>query len=187
VAAEDSPEALRAPPPLFTGVRGGYDVDLRRSASRGMTLLGHLLEANDGRLSLKPDLEENLRKGDEAFERFTRAVDDYVRKTGADDPVQGDDDRPPVTGHVDEIREVDVRAAEIHSVIWATGYSVDFGWVELPVFDVRGEPIQRRGVTAERGIYFLGLKWQYKRKSSFFSGVGEDAAYLAERIAESRN
>ena len=46
-----------------------------------------------------------------------------------------------------------------------------------------GDPIHERGVTAYPGLYFLGLRWQYKLKSSFIYGVGEDAAYLADRIA----
>ena len=187
-AVEDSPETLRTMRLLFTGVHGGYDVDLRRSAARGMTLLGHLSDVCDGRLALMPDLEESLRTGDQAFEEFMCAVDEYASRTGTDAPAPlGDRMLAPVIGHVDAIREIDVRAAGIRSVIWATGYSFDFGWVHLPVFDARGEPVQRRGVTAERGIYFLGLKRQYKQKSSFLFGVGEDAAYLAERIAESQS
>ncbi len=51
--------------------------------------------------------------------------------------------------------------------IWATGYSLDFGWVGLPIFDGRGEPIHRRGVTAAPGIYFLGLRWLHTAKSQF--------------------
>jgi putative flavoprotein involved in K+ transport len=84
------------------------------------------------------------------------------------------------------VPEIDVRAAGISSVIWATGYTTDFGWVELPLFDDRGEPARSRGVTGARGVYFLGLSWLHKLKSSILCGVGEDAAYLAERIAEDR-
>ena len=180
---DDSPETLRTIRLLYTGVHGGYDIDFRGSAAKGMTLLGHVSDARDGRLALVPDLEESLRTGDQAFEEFLRAADEYASRSGTDDPAPLIDSRPaPVTGRMDTNREIDVRAAGIRSVIWATGYSLDFGWVELPVFDARGEPIQRRGVTAARGIYFLGLKRQYKLKSSFLFGVGEDAAYLAECI-----
>ena len=49
--------------------------------------------------------------------------------------------------------------------------------------DERGDPVQRRGVTALPGLYFLGLRRMYTVKSSFLFGVGEDAAYLAEQIA----
>ena len=69
-------------------------------------------------------------------------------------------------------------------MIWATGYQLDFRWIELPILDARGEPLQCRGVTSAPGIYFLGLAWMHKVKSSFLYGVGEDAEYLAERICE---
>ena len=75
-------------------------------------------------------------------------------------------------------------AARIAAVIWATGYELDFGWVELPIFDKHGAPAQYRGATALPGIYFLGLRWLYKAKSSFLYGVGEDAGYIASRIAD---
>lgn len=177
---------IRGALPLVTGVHGGYDIDLRGFASGGMTLLGHLSDARDGRLALVPDLEESLRAGDQTFVEFLRTADEYASRTGTSDlaPLCGSTP-PAVTGRMDAIREIDVHAAGIRSVIWATGYSLDFGWVELPVFNANGEPVQQRGVTAERGIYFLGLKNMYKQKSSSLFGVGEDAAYLAERIAES--
>jgi putative flavoprotein involved in K+ transport len=111
-----------------------------------------------------------------------RAIEEHVSRTGLDAPPSpGESALAPVAGLADSIH--DLGTAGIGSVIWATGYSLDFAWIELPIFDDRGEPVQRRGVTAAPGIYFLGLKRQYKMKSSLLSGVGEDAAYLAERFA----
>jgi putative flavoprotein involved in K+ transport len=82
--------------------------------------------------------------------------------------------------------QLDVRGKDIRSVIWATGYHLDFAWVELPVFDATGTPIHRRGVTAMPGLYFLGLPWLHKRKSTFLAGVGEDAGFIADAIAGAR-
>jgi hypothetical protein len=81
-------------------------------------------------------------------------------------------------------REVDTAAAGIRSVIWATGYLLDLTWVNLPIFDAAGEPTHRDGETPVPGIYLLGLSWLRKQKSSFLFGVGDDAEYLAEKIAE---
>ena len=71
---------------------------------------------------------------------------------------------------------------DIGSVIWATGYRRDFSWIDAPVLDAEGEPIQERGVTSAAGLFFLGLKWMYRRSSSFIDGVGRDAEYLADRL-----
>lgn len=72
--------------------------------------------------------------------------------------------------------EIDIRAAN--------SYFMDTGWIDLPILDRSGQPAQRRGVTSAPGIYFLGLAWMHKVKSSFLYGVGEDAKYLAERLCE---
>ena len=68
-------------------------------------------------------------------------------------------------------------------MIWATGYGFDCGWIDLPVLNTRGEPVHRRGITEVPGLYFLGLQWLSKLNSSLLSGVGDDAADLAEHIA----
>ncbi len=180
------PATRRGPAPLVTGVNGGYDVDLRGSAANGMILLGHLLDAREGTMAFAPDVEASLEAGDRSFSEFVSAVDTYVQKTGLDAqslPMA----RIESTQHGPvEIRErINVGASRIAALIWATGYEYEFGWVELPVFDARGAPVQTRGATAAPGVYFLGLQWLHKSKSSFLYGVGEDARYIASRIAES--
>jgi putative flavoprotein involved in K+ transport len=71
----------------------------------------------------------------------------------------------------------------VRTVLWATGYRRDFSWLHAPVVDATGEPVQHRGVTPAPGMYFLGLRWMYRRSSDAIHGVGGDAAFLAEQIA----
>ena len=179
---EDTPTDKREPPPLVTGVGGGHDVDIRSYAQDGMTLLGHVRQIDGGRLWLAGDLEHSLSAGDQAFIDFTSAVDEYLRRAGLDVAPNPIPTAPTTAPEV--ITEIDIRSANIRSVIWATGYALDFRWIELPIFDRSGEPMQCRGVTSAPGIYFLGLAWMYKAKSSFLYGVGEDAEHLAARICE---
>jgi len=121
------------------------------------------------------------------FTDFKKLVDDYVTKTGMDIPPK---ESQPVEGVAEPkevsnpILELDLKTAGITSIVWATGFCNDFGWVKLPLFNDTGEPVHRRGVTGFPGIYFLGLRWLYKRKSFFLimAGPAEDAAYLAEHI-----
>ena len=79
---------------------------------------------------------------------------------------------------------LDLAEAGIKTVIWATGFSWDFSWIQLPIFDEYGYPIQRRGVTDYPGLYFLGLHWLHTLLSGLFVGVGDDAAYIAEHMSE---
>jgi putative flavoprotein involved in K+ transport len=69
------------------------------------------------------------------------------------------------------------------AVIWATGYRLDHSWIELPVFDERGQVVHERGVTGAPGLYFLGLSWQYTRGSALLGWVKHDAQHLAQHIA----
>ena len=83
-----------------------------------------------------------------------------------------------------EIDSLDLRRERVAAIIWATGYDYDYGWLRLPVLDARGRPLQQRGVSPVPGLYFLGLHWMHTFKSGLFSGVGADAEYLAERMAQ---
>ena len=68
------------------------------------------------------------------------------------------------------------------TVIWATGFALDHSWIDLPVFDERGDVVHERGVTASPGLYFLGLPWMYTRGSALLGWVKDDARHVAQRI-----
>lgn len=84
---------------------------------------------------------------------------------------------------IEPLRHLDLHAAAIGTVVWATGYDYDFGWIVVPVLNTRGEPVHSQGITDVPGMYFLGLRWLTSFKSSLLSGIGEDAARLADHIA----
>jgi putative flavoprotein involved in K+ transport len=181
---EERPEARERPNPLVTGVGGGHDIDLRDYAAAGVTLLGHLLDVTGSRLLLADDLAALLAAGDESVAGFTRAVDGYLARSGLPAETEASPaGAPRRAAPPAPIRELDLAAAGIAAIVWATGFRRDFAWIDAPVFDGRGEPIHRRGVTGCAGLYFLGLPWLHKLKSSVLCGVGDDAAHLAEHIA----
>jgi putative flavoprotein involved in K+ transport len=184
--------AISQPFALLTGINGGYEADWRALASKGIVLLGRLRAVKEARLELAADLEDNLARGEEWLANFKRSVDDYVAKNKLDVPEQSTppDSRASLDGSASApILELDLRAAGITSIIWATGFGNEYGWLKLPLLDERREPVHERGVTRFPGIYFLGLRWLYKQKSGFlsFGGPAEDAAYLAEQIAVRQN
>ena len=180
----ERPDARQTPNPLVTGVDGGHDIDLRDYADRGVVLLGHLRAAVDGRLHFDDDVDAQLAKGDEGMAAFWKSADEYARRVGLERAPEGTDaSAPPPARRFASALQLDPRAAGVTSVVWATGFRADFGWIHLPTFDAAGEPLHRRGVSACPGLYFLGLPWLHKLKSSVLCGVGEDAQHLAERIA----
>jgi putative flavoprotein involved in K+ transport len=75
-------------------------------------------------------------------------------------------------------------SVDVANVIWCTGYTDDFEWMDLPAFDSDGRPRQRRGVIEKiPGLYFLGQELMFSAASATLPGVGRDAKYLAKRIA----
>lgn len=91
-------------------------------------------------------------------------------------------------GRVTEVRGglpiADGVAVQATTVVWATGYTPDYGFIELPVLDAEGRPRHERGVTDVNGLYFLGLPFQHRQTSSLLGGVGDDAEHIANVIAQ---
>jgi putative flavoprotein involved in K+ transport len=92
---------------------------------------------------------------------------------------------PRVEGVLDgKPRLADGRVLDVACVVWATGFRLDFGWIDLPIFDDGGYPMHHRGVVdAAPGLYFLGLPFQHTPTSEHVGGVGKDAQYISEHIA----
>jgi putative flavoprotein involved in K+ transport len=174
------PRARFACNPQLSGKDGGHSIELRRLGADGMTLLGHLDGASDGRISLADDLDTNLRHADTFFDEKLRPdIDAFIDAASIDAP---EDDRARIQFDPPRVASVDLRAEDISAVVWATGYRLDLGWVRPVSFDAMGYPIHRRGVTEVPGLYFLGLPWLHTQTSSLLIGVGRDAAYLGEVI-----
>ncbi len=171
-----------------SGAHGGNTVDFRRLAAQGMTLVGLTRSYENGVMTFADDLARNIAQGDASMTALLDEADAYVARNGLDLPEEPEarrlDPDPDCVTH--PIRELDLAKAGVASIIWATGYAVDYGWLKVDTFDDKGRPRHQRGVSAEPGIYFLGLPWQSRRGSSFIWGVWHDAKYLADRISTQR-
>ena len=184
---DQTPVAERGPDatlPLITGAYGGHTIDLRAYAEQGITLVGRLRSAAVGTLHFAEDLQISLAYGDAAYGAFLDRADAYVEQKGMPLPVerQARARLADPACVIQPTRQVDYRASGVSAVIWATGYTFDFSWIELPVLNLGGQPQHDRGIAPIPGLYFLGLPWLSKMNSSFLNGVGEDAARLAEHI-----
>ncbi len=177
-----SPTAKFAGNPQFSGKAGGHTLNLHRFVRDGVTLLGRLQDAHGRHVRLAPDLKENLARVDKFETDTLRTIDTFIDENGLAAPP---DSVPRYRDgyEVEALTELDLKAAGITSVIWASGFGFDYSLVKLPVFDEDGYPVQRRGVTAYPGLYFVGLHWLSQFKSGLLLGVGEDAAFIASEIA----
>jgi putative flavoprotein involved in K+ transport len=171
-----------------SGADGGHTVDFRDLAARGITLVGSTTSFGDGRVRFAADLRANIAAGDANYLSLLDEADAYIALNGLDFP---EEPQARVFGpDPDCVRrplpDLDLAAAGVTSVIWATGYATDFGWLKVDAFDDNGRPRHQRGVSSEPGVYFLGLPWLSRRGSSFIWGVWHDAKYLADQITIQR-
>lgn len=171
-----------------SGAHGGRTVDFRGLAHRGISLVGLTQSFKEGVVTFRADLATNLARGDENYLSLLNAADAYIERNGLDLPEEPEARNifadPECVTH--PILELDLVKAGVTSIIWATGFAVDYDWLKVDTFDANGKPQHQRGVSNEPGVYFLGLPWQSRRGSSFIWGVWHDARYVAEHIATQR-
>ncbi|WP_118183473.1 flavin-containing monooxygenase [Paraburkholderia phosphatilytica] len=172
-----------------SGAYGGHTVDFRVLAHEGMTLVGLTKTFDRGVVTFQPDLAENLARGDENYRTLLDAADAYIARNGLDLPEEPEARRalPDPQCVTQPILELNLAEAGIRSIVWATGYTVDYSWLQVDAFKPNGKPQHQRGVSSEPGIYFLGLPWLSRRGSSFIWGVWHDARHIADHIAIQRS
>src|SRR5580704_11378668 len=172
-----------------SGAHGGHTIDFRLLATKVITLVGRTEACSRGVMRFAPDLVENLRKGDANLLSVLDEADAYVARNGLELPEEPEARRtvPDADCVKNPILSLDLAGAGIATIIWATGFTTDYSWLKVDTFAEKGRPRHQRGVSAEPGIYFLGLPWQSRRGSSFIWGVWHDAKYLADQITIQRN
>jgi putative flavoprotein involved in K+ transport len=172
-----------------SGAHGGHTVDFRRLAAQGMRLVGRTESFKDGVMHFATDLADNLAQGDANSLSVLDEADAYITRNGLDLPQEPEARKvePDPQCVTDPILELNLAEAGITSIVWATGFVVDYSWLKVDAFDEKGKPKHQRGISTEPGVYFLGLPWQSRRASSFIWGVWYDARFLADHISTQRN
>lgn len=166
----------------MTGRDGGHEIDLRAFANDGLHLFGSLAGFDGTTAQFLPDLEKNLDDADKSYCAIRDTIDAYIAENNIDAPFEPPFEkvwRPEV-----ETTQIDLAEKGITSVLWCIGFRPDYSWIDVDVFDDHARPVFDRGVCDVAGMYFLGLGWLNTWGSGRFLAVGEDAAYLAQCIAE---
>jgi putative flavoprotein involved in K+ transport len=183
---------MKAPTPgtehvtiAVSGAYGGHTMDFRRLAGLGVTLLGRAGAYRDGLLQIAPDLATNIENGDRNFLSVLDEADAYAHAHRLDLPEEPEARHflPLPDSVTDPILTLDLQAEGITSIIWATGFQLDFGWIGIDTFRDDGRPRHSEGVSEVPGLYFVGLPWLSCRGSAFIWGAWRDAERLAVHIA----
>ncbi|BEP34755.1 NAD(P)/FAD-dependent oxidoreductase [Variovorax sp. V59] len=168
-----------------SGYEGGRTVDFRRLAHMGVTLVGLTRTYKDGVIEFEEGLARNVAEGDRAYFDVLREADAYIEQNGL--PFAPEPEAWELLPDPDCLKEpilsLDLAKAGVTTILWATGFTFDYSWLKVNAFDEKGAPFHKRGISAESGIYFLGLPNLVNRASSFIYGVWHDAKYIADHIA----
>jgi len=159
-----------------TGRDGGRDIDLRHFANQGMELFGLLNDFSDDVFYFESNLTQNLDNADQTYNNINKKIDAFIDKNNLDAP-----SAPPydaVWKPKQERASLSLKKSKITSIVWCIGFQPDFSWIDVNVFDKRGYPQHRRGLTPSKGLYFIGLPWLHTWGSARFSGIANDAKYV---------
>ena len=182
----DSPAQRFAGDPHVTGRDGGRTVSLYDFHQRGVMLLGRLESVAGSVASFRDNLGRNLKFADDYAADFMNKVDDYVAAAGicAPKPSTAETAGGPdlVHGEIRSSLRLDLDRAGVSTVVWATGFSFDFGWIDGIETDNFGYPVTECGKSSLPGLYFCGLNWMTRRKSGILYGVEGDARDVSSHI-----
>ncbi|HEY0109015.1 MAG TPA: NAD(P)/FAD-dependent oxidoreductase [Fibrella sp.] len=185
---EASPELLHTRPPQVSGVGiRGKTCSLQSLAQKEAVILGKAENADGDTVYLQPNAAEHVLFADAFSAKLKSIVDDYIRQQNiaAPSPEEDPNDLPDESAScASSVTTLSLEANNITSVIWATGFTGDFSYLKLPVFNEDKSPKHHNGISDVDGLYFLGLPWLRRRKSGIIYGIEDDASFIAQRILQ---
>ena len=102
-------------------------------------------------------------------------ADDFIAREGIEAPEAEPDLDAAPPEPVTTMTELDLAAAEVTSIIWATGFTGDLSWVGLPILDGEGRPRHDRCASPVPGLWYAGFPWLTRRRSGILHGFPVDA------------
>jgi putative flavoprotein involved in K+ transport len=173
------PSVVRAPQPLLAP--GGRSASLQSLARAGAVLVGRLTTVDGQRVGFDADVAANIDFADAFAERIRTTIDDAIIAKGLDAPPTVSDDAVAPADLRPRLA-LDLDADGIDSIVWCTGYTGNFSWLESALTDSGGQPVRDGAAGAAPGLWYMGLRWLTRRGSGNFIGFPADAAAVAAAV-----
>ena len=184
---DDLTRARRLPSPQLVGTPERETLDLGALTAMGVELVGRLAAVRDGRALFSGGLRNVCSLADLKMGRLLATFDDWALTDGSEAVVDPPERYAPTEVQRSPRLDLDLRSGEIRAIVWATGFRPDYGWLDVPVLDAKGNLLHDGGVVDSPGLYALGLPVLRRRKSTFIHGIEDDArqvtGYLAGSLA----
>jgi putative flavoprotein involved in K+ transport len=181
-AVDDIVRARRVPSPQLVGTPQQLTLDLNSLRESGVEIVGRVAGIAAGKLQFSGSLKNQCAMADLKLGRLLDGIDDWIGHNDMAREVGAAERLAPTKVEESPRLFLDLGRARIDTVIWATGFRPDYGWLQLPVFDRRGRLRHDGGVVDAPGIYTLGLNFMRRRKSSFMHGAEDDVRELGDHL-----
>lgn len=182
----EDPKMLEARPPQVSGTGSGKDtVSLQSLAKKGVIILGKMKNADEYNVFFQSNAAMHVKFADEFSQKIKKMIDEFIikNKLSAPAPHYDEADIPDVEAScASSITSLNLQENDISTIIWSTGFNVDFSYIKLPVFDSEDKLIHKDGIPAVPGLYFLGYPWLRSRKSVILFGIIEDVEFIVDKI-----
>jgi putative flavoprotein involved in K+ transport len=180
---EDLTRARRLPSPQLVGTPERTTLDLNALASIGVELVGRWAAVRDGSALFSGGLRNVFSLADLKMRRLLDTFDEWALTSGRDAGFGRPERFAPTHVPSSTRLQLDLGSGEIRSVVWATGFRPDYGWLDVPVVDAKGQLRHEGGVADSPGLYALGLPVLRRRRSTFMCGIEDDAREVIEQLA----
>jgi len=185
---DDLTRARRLPSPQLVGTPERTTLDLNALDSIGVELVGRWAAVRDGRALFSGGLRNVFSLADLKMGRLLDTFDEWAKADKYADGYEaeaGPPERFPPTRVPESTRlQLDLKSGEIRAIVWATGFRPDYGWLDVPVVDAKGQLRHEGGVVDSPGLYALGLPVLRRRKSTFIYGIEDDAREVIDHLTQ---
>jgi putative flavoprotein involved in K+ transport len=172
------PSVMQAAQPILAP---GHGLSLQALARAGAILVARPVAVAGEQVTFAGSVEANVAAGNAFAARMRAMADEIIRRRGLGaPPAEADDTDAPVD--LDPPTVLDLRSHEVTSVVWCTGFSGDFSWLDPVLVDVHGHPRRQEAAAAAPGLWYVGLRWLTRRRSGLLFGFQEDAATVADAV-----
>jgi putative flavoprotein involved in K+ transport len=180
---DDLTRARKLPSPQLVGTPDRSTLDLNTLTALGVELVGRWAAVREGSALFSGGLRNVCSLADLKMKRLLTGFDEWARLSGREDEVGPPEEFPPTAVPASTRLRIDLRRAEFGSVLWATGFRPEYGWLDVPVLDGKGRLRHEGGVVDAPGLYALGLPVLRRRRSSFINGIEDDARAVIGHLA----
>lgn len=184
---DDIVRGRNIPSPQLVGSSERSSLDLNRLTALGIKLRGRLAGFNDGKAQFSGSLRNLCALADLKMLRLLNTIDEWISENRIEAEVG-----PPQRYDDTEIEEsppllLDLVKNNINTILWATGYSPDYSWLDIPLLDRKGKLRHDGGIVDSPGMYLMGVSLLRRRKSSYIHGAVDDARDLSAHLVSYLN